>query len=481
MEHDTSVTASPLSLSISDSTICAISTPPGVGGIAVIRISGPKAIDIADSVWEGKKLASAQSHTAHLGNIIDPEATAGEPPLDQAVATVYRSPRSFTGEDVVEISVHGSRWIQSRLIKILIDRGCRLAEPGEFTRRAFASGRLDLAEAEAVADVIAASSKNAHRLAAGQMRGDFSKVLETLRNQLLDLASLLELELDFSEEDVEFASREKLIGTADEIHRLVTRLASSFSTGQAIKDGIPVAIVGEPNAGKSTLLNALLQDNRAIVSNIPGTTRDTIEDTIEINGILYRFIDTAGLRNTPADEVEALGIGRTLDKISQARIVIWVLPPDFADLGQLSSEITSRLSADTALIVAINKIDITSVDRDKITTAISTTLPQSAPTIFISAHTGQNLDQLQSLLHDVSGADLIDNADVIVTNARHYEALVSAKTSITRVIDGLHTGLSGDFIAQDLRETIHHLGTITGTITTPEILTTIFTRFCIGK
>lgn len=309
---------------IENDTICAVSTPSGVGGIAVVRVSGPQAVTIADKIWKGKRLGSVVSHTVHLGNIME---QGDDEPLDQAVATVFRAPNSFTGEDVVEFSIHGSRWIQRELINLLIRSGCRLAEPGEFTRRAFASGKLDLAQAEAVADVIASSSKSAHRLASSQMRGVFSKNISELRDKLIHIASLLELELDFSEEEVEFASREELTSMAHDLLERISRLAGSFSTGNALKEGVPVAIVGEPNVGKSTLLNRLLDDNRAIVSEIPGTTRDTIEDTTDIDGVMYRFIDTAGIRETD-DTVENMGIQRTLKAVSDARIVVWLVTPD---------------------------------------------------------------------------------------------------------------------------------------------------------
>ena len=510
-------------------TICAVSTPPGVGGIAVVRVSGPDAVSIIDSVWRGKPLADAITHTVHLGDIIDPDNPSE--PLDTAVATLFRNPRSFTGEDVVEISVHGSRWIQRELVNLLIRRGCRMAQPGEFTRRAFANGRLDLAQAEAVADVIASSSRSAHRLAASQMRGDFSKYISGLRDSLIEIASLLELELDFSEEDVEFASRAHLRELAATLLTRISSLAASFSTGTALKDGVAVAIVGEPNAGKSTLLNALLHDDRAIVSNIPGTTRDTIEDTIEIDGVLYRFIDTAGIRET-SDSVENLGIGRSYDAISRARIVVWLITPDLSpiDYASLRDTIKQHLSPETALITVLNKIDLlpegcsmsensTIINSDLMTVndfadesgsdaknyfvsredsvtrgdvvsdgssmfkdnIIKETIDNEGIFLQISAATGENIPALLSMLKDLSGANSVEEADLIVTNARHYESLVHAKSSLERVIDGIDSNLSGDFIAQDLRETIHHLSTITGTITTTDLLKTIFERFCIGK
>ncbi len=424
-------------------TICAISTPHGVGGIAVIRISGRDAIAIVDRLWKGRRLSESASHTAHLGTIVDDNGEI----LDQAVATVFRGPNSFTGEDVVELSVHGSKWIQRETINLLVRTGCRIADAGEFTRRAFASGRLDLAEAEAVADVIASSSRAAHRVAMRQMRGDFSGRLNSLREQLLELASLLELELDFSEEDVEFASRRKLLDLADEIHRVVTRLAATFATGSALKEGIPVSIVGATNVGKSTLLNLLLHDDRAIVSDIHGTTRDVIEDTMEIGGVLFRLIDTAGLRST-TDTIEALGIERTINKLKNASIILWMVDATAGQENAAKSwaEIESHLSPEQHLIAVVNKIDA-----------------------------------LEQALVNASGTGDLSHNDIMVTNARHYEALTHAANAIARAIDGLKAGLSGDFIAQDIRETLHYLGEITGTITTPDILATIFSRFCIGK
>lgn len=470
-------------------TICAISTPAGVGGIAVVRVSGPNAIQITDTVWKGRRLADVTTHTAHLGDIIDPENPTE--PLDTAVATVFKGPRSFTGDDVVEISVHGSRWIQRELVNLLIRRGCRMAEPGEFTRRAFANGRLDLTQAEAVADVIAASSRSAHRLATSQMRGEFSKHISELRDKLIEIASLLELELDFSEEDVEFASRRQLESLAQTLLAKISSLASSFSTGSVLKDGVPVAIVGEPNVGKSTLLNALLRDNRAIVSDIPGTTRDTIEDTMEIDGILYRFIDTAGIRQT-TDSIENLGIERSFAAISRARIVVLLLTPDISaeKFEEIRTTVSSHLPEDAALITVINKIDTLSSDssiNDGSVATIDTSDRDSqndnssTSPLPISASKGQNIDQLINQLKRHSGAEDIEDAGLIVTNARHYEALLHAQASLIRVINGISANISGDFIAQDLRETIHHLSVITGSITTTDLLSSIFEKFCIGK
>lgn len=462
-------------MTFNDDTICAISTAPGVGGIAVIRVSGPQSRQIVDRIWHGKRLENVASHTAHLGSIVD---ETGEV-IDSAVATVFCSPASFTGDDVVELSVHGSAWIQRETVQLLVRQGCRIAEPGEFTRRAFAAGKLDLAEAEAVADVIASSSRAAHRMAMSQMRGEFSRRLETLRDRLLDLASLLELELDFSEEDVEFASREKLKSLADEIHGVVAKLASSFATGAALKEGVPVAIVGATNAGKSTLLNRLLGDDRAIVSDIHGTTRDIVEDTIEIGPYLIRFRDTAGLRTT-TDTIENIGIERSQAAARSASVVIYMVDPLAAtDVANISNSLDGIAQSD--VIIAVNKADIAPTEATETAKTLAEAFP-SATLLTISAKERTTLASLcEAILYHIETQVLDSENDVIVTNARHAEALRNAADAASAVSQAIDAGLPADLIAQDLRATIHYLSSITGEITPTEVLSTIFSRFCIGK
>ena len=466
-------------------TICAISTPPGSGGIAVARISGPEAIDVVMRRWKGKDLNLVPSHSVHLGTVTD---SAGRD-LDQAVATIFRAPASYTGDDVIELSVHGSPFIQRELILSLIDAGARLAERGEFTRRAHAAGKLDLAQAEAVADIIAADSRAAHRIAISQMKGNFSRRLAQLRDQLIEISSLLELELDFSEEEVEFASRSHLLQLATDLHNEITRLSASFRTGNAIRRGIPVAIIGPTNAGKSSLLNTLLGDNRAIVSDIHGTTRDTIEETLEIGDYLFRFIDTAGIRPTD-DPIEQQGIDRSISAISRARIIISLIDPFNTDEASHQA-LDSLQYADSAHIIhAINKADLPGYTNAIRTLNISDPIKISATTgqsintptnvIELSATTRQGIDTLRNRLTEIAAADDAPS-DIIITNIRHADALTRAGQSIQRVITALSTDLPGDLIAQDLRETILHLSEITDPITTDELLQTIFTRFCIGK
>lgn len=488
-----------------DDTICAISTPAGMGGIAVIRISGKDAMPIVARCWKGAAIEQMKSHTAHLGRIIDP---ADGSVLDEVVLTIFRTPHSFTGEDVIEISCHGSPWIQQEMVNLLIRCGCRAATGGEFTRRAFTNGRLDLSQAEAVADVIASSSRASHRIAMSQMRGDFSRQLSMLRERLLHFVSLMELELDFSEEEVEFADRRHLVELAEEIRGVIARLTHSFAVGNAIKNGLPVAIVGETNAGKSTLLNYLLHDDRALVSDIHGTTRDVIEDTITLGGTLFRFIDTAGIRET-TDRIEEMGIERTFRKMSEAQIVLWVidgttpideiaplaariLPTIFVekDSGAAIDGISTECEgceADVAsdgrrLIAVVNKGDLLSRGQEAaLRDALAGMLPAGTPTIIISAREHTNLDALQHALLDAAALPDNDANEVIVTNARHYAALAKAGEAIARAIDGLQAGISGDFVSQDIRECMHYLGEITGEITPTDVLSTIFRHFCIGK
>lgn len=461
---------------ISD-TICAVSTPHGKGGIAVVRVSGPDALPTVMKSWKGANLAAAPSHTLHFGRIVYPDGET----LDEVVASVFRAPHSFTGEDVVELSCHGSTWVQSQIVALLIANGCRAAEGGEFTRRAFLNRKLDLSQAEAIADVIASSSRAAHRIAVSQMRGGFSRMLSALREKLLEFVSLIELELDFSEEEVEFADRTRLVALAEDINATLSQLADSFAIGNAIKNGIPVAIVGEPNAGKSTLLNRLLHDDKALVSDIRGTTRDAIEDTIDLGGLTFRFIDTAGIQQTD-DTIESMGIERTFKKISEASIVLWMIdatqPLD--NIPAVAADILPRTKGKT-LIAVVNKID--RLDPDTLASvhkAIEKATP-STRAAFISAKCDIDVDRLEQMLLEAAQIPDNDPDAVVVANARHYDALVHARDAIQRAIAGLKAGISGDFAAQDIRECMHYLGEITGEITTDEVLGSIFSRFCIGK
>lgn len=459
-------------------TICAISTPPGTGGIAVIRVSGKDAISAVDAVCQLKnneRLSEQKGYTVHFATI---ENEAHET-VDDVLVTLFRSPNSFTGEDVVEISCHGSLFIQEEILRLLIHNGCRLAKPGEFTMRAFFNGKMDLSQAEAVADLIASSSESAHRMAMNQMRGGFSTELNLLREKLLHFVSLIELELDFSEEDVEFVDRTSLLQLAEEIHEKITSLADSFKTGNVLKNGIPVALVGETNVGKSTLLNLLLNEEKAIVSDIHGTTRDAIEDYVTIDGITFRFIDTAGIRQTK-DAVENMGIERTYQKIEQSDIVLWIV-----DCTQVSEHIEwltekiAKRAEGKKIILVFNKIDKLAEDEREIVGELFNQF--EGERIYISAKKKINIANLKKALVKASQLKKIKSDDVIVSNIRHYEALIRAKEAIQRVMEGLKAGISGEFLSQDIRDCIYHLGEITGQITNDEILGNIFSKFCIGK
>lgn len=457
-----------------EDTICAIATAQG-GAIGVVRVSGPEAINKANEIFcpaGGSALVERKPGSVVFGVIKD-----GDEILDEVLVTLFRAPHSYTGEDSVEISCHGSSYILQRVLQLFISNGCRLASPGEYTQRAFLNGKMDLSQAEAVADLIASTSSATHRMAMNQMRGGFSKELALLRDKLLHITSLMELELDFSDhEELEFADRSELMSLAENIEGTINGLCNSFSLGNAIKNGIPVAIIGETNAGKSTLLNALLNEEKAIVSSIHGTTRDVIEDTVNIDGVLFRFIDTAGIRETH-DEIETIGIERTFRKLEQADIVLWVLDSLEAEMQikQLSDKLLP-LCEGKHLIFVLNKSDLNAGNECGLNG-----IPSSAEVIRISAKEKTNIDVLQRMLVKAANLPSISQNDVIVTNIRHYEALTRALESVRRVKDGLSIQLSGDLVSQDLRECIYHLSDIVGEVTTDDVLGNIFRNFCIGK
>ncbi|WP_026994790.1 tRNA uridine-5-carboxymethylaminomethyl(34) synthesis GTPase MnmE [Flectobacillus major] len=447
-------------------TICALATAQGVGAIAVIRISGPQTIEIVNKIFKGKNLHKQNSHTIHFGTIRDQDLI-----VDEVLISLFRTPSSYTREDTIEISCHGSDYIIQRIIKLLLKNGARLANPGEFTQRAFLNGQLDLAQAEAVADLIASDSEASHQTAINQIRGGFSKQIAQLRESLIHFASLIELELDFGEEDVEFADRDDLRQLIHKIQSVLVPLIDSFEMGNVIKNGVPTVIVGKPNAGKSTLLNRLLNEEKAIVSDIAGTTRDVIEDELLIEGIRFRLIDTAGLRKT-SDTIEAIGVERTLQQMEKASLILYLFDASEVTLTEIEGQI-AEFNAPYMLIG--NKVDkLSSEEKSRFES-------QYPGIIWISASENQNIDALKNTLVRKVKTKEIKSGDTVVTNLRHYQHLLQTNESLSNVLEGLAHSITGDFLAQDIRFALHHLGEITGQITTDDLLANIFSKFCIGK
>ncbi|MCX2575064.1 tRNA uridine-5-carboxymethylaminomethyl(34) synthesis GTPase MnmE [Pedobacter sandarakinus] len=447
-------------------TIIALSTPSGAGAIGVIRLSGPDAISLTNQVFSGKDLSQQASHTLHFGLIKD-----GEQLVDEVVAGLFVAPKSYTKEHVVEISCHGSNYIIQQIISLLIRKGARAAKPGEFTLRAFLNGAFDLSQAEAVADLIASNSKASHDVALQQMRGGFANELKDLREQLIHFAAMIELELDFAEEDVEFANRDQLTILVRRINRVIGRLISSFELGNVIKNGVPVVIAGKPNVGKSTLLNALLNEERAIVSDIAGTTRDTIEDELTIGGVVFRFIDTAGIRDT-ADIIEALGVERTLEKMKQAKLIIYMA--DAAQgIAEIEEQVRGLAQLDIPYLTLVNKQELLEPGHRKALEALDV--------VFISAKDKVGIDELKTTLLEQVNLHHINTGETVVTNIRHVEALKQTENALQRVLDQVDHPVTSDFLSMDIKQALHYLGEITGTVTTDDLLENIFTKFCIGK
>lgn len=446
------------------STIIALATPQGVGAIGVIRLSGSNAIVITQSVWRGKDLTVQPSHTIHYGHIVD-----GDKELDEVMVSLFRAPKSFTTEDVIEISCHGSPFILEQILQLLINKGARMAEPGEFTLRAFLNGRIDLSQAEAVADLIASNSAASHDIAIKQIRGGFANQIKDLRTQLVNFASLIELELDFSEEDVEFVQRDELVKIIEKIKAVLKPLIESFKLGNVIKNGVNVVIAGRPNAGKSTLLNTLLNEERAIVSHIAGTTRDTIEEVLNIDGVLFRFIDTAGLRATD-DSIEAMGVQKSMEKIDQADLVVYLYDVNTTSEDELKNEIEKLNIEPEKLLVVGNKADLP-----------KTTEQSKGAELLISAKDKVGMTELKQAFIDKVLDKTLASQNTIVANIRHYEALKHAYRSLDEVLSGIENHITTDLIAFELRQALEYLGEISGEVTNEEILGNIFSKFCIGK
>lgn len=457
------------SISEKEDTIIALATPQGVGAIAVIRLSGKDAIQLTNAVFRGKNLEKQESHTIHFGTIRD-----GDTIIDEVLVSLFIAPKSFTKENVVEISTHGSSYIINRVLKLFISKGARPAKAGEFTQRAFLNGQFDLAQAEAVADLIHSDSEAAHQAALHQMRGGFSGEIKNLRDQLVHFASMIELELDFGEEDVEFASRQDLHLLVEKLLRVVEQLIGSFDLGNVIKNGVPTVIAGKPNAGKSTLLNALLNEEKAIVSDIAGTTRDLIEDEINIGGVIFRFIDTAGLRET-TDTIEAIGVSRTQEKMKTASLILYLFDLSDTDLIEINRDINKLENLGVPFVKVANKID-------RANGQFISDLKRNHPdTIFISAGKKENLDELSQKILELVNLDKFKTGNTVVTNIRHYDSLVKTRDSLLDVLSGIDNEITNDFMAMDIRRSLYFLGEITGEITTDDLLANIFSKFCIGK
>ena len=454
-------------------TIVALATPPGVGAIGVIRLSGKEAISIANRVFKGKDLAKQATHTIHFGTIRDEKDQV----IDEVLLSLFVAPKSYTGEDVVEISCHGSSFILQEVIQLLIRQGARMAQPGEFTLRAFLNARMDLSQAEAVADLIASNSSSSHTLAMQQMRGGFSDEIEKLRQELIDFASLIELELDFSEEDVEFADRSNLRQLVQKIQGLIHTLLQSFQLGNVLKNGVNTVIAGRPNAGKSTLLNALLNEERAIVSAIAGTTRDTIEEVLNIQGIQFRLVDTAGIREAQ-DQIEAIGVEKTMEKIQQSSLLIYVFDVLKTPAEEVRLDLAKLVQEGVHVLVVANKMDLNPYAKFE-DFAFETI--QASQFIPVSARNKMNILYLQEKLYEAVVTEKVQLDNAIVSNARHFDALKKAYDSLSAVLQGLDHGITSDFIAMDIRQALHHLGEITGQVSTDDLLGNIFSRFCIGK